>query len=297
MTNIEKALNSIQKAHEIRGNKSAFLKEEALPIRDMIKQIKGDKSLSPTGKAEKIKELKEKQTEIFMRKVSLRKQEYQRNLQEAKTIAKGIIESNVVYPDDATKLKFSRELSELKFKISMLDTRASMKEIASFVDNLNDAGSATLLLESFHEIAGKFSNTSNADGFKSELTQLYKRVQTEFTPEEVIEAESIIETADSSMNNRLFTLVMPGDNPSLNPEYSLINEVFSREATRFYQDPEAYYESKGLESPAPAVDKKEEKVKEDKEVDPEAQRYMDIQRRISELLAQTRPNSDGGNGE
>ncbi|MEJ9228911.1 hypothetical protein LAV79_05320 [Peribacillus butanolivorans] len=295
MTNIEKAITSIQNAYEIRGNKTGFLKEEALPIRDMIKKIKGDTSLSPKGKAEKIGELKKEQTEIFMRKVSLRKQEYQRNLQEAKTIAKSVIESNVIYPDDATKLKFSRELSELKFKISMLDTRASMKEIASFVDNLNDAGSATLLLESFHEIAGKFSDTSNADGFKSELTQLYKRVQKEFTPEEVIEAEGIIEAADSNMNNRLFTLVMPGDNPSLNPEFSLINEVFSREATRFYQEPEAYYDSKGLESPTLAVDQKEEKAEKAKEIDPEAQRYIDIQRRISELLAQTRPNNDGGN--
>ncbi|MBK5442719.1 hypothetical protein [Peribacillus sp. TH24] len=61
-----------------------------------------------------------------------------------------------------------------------------------------------------------------------------------------------------------------GDYPKLNPEFGIASEVFSREATRFYLDPEAYYESKGIEVPVLAVDQNEEKIKVADKVDPKA---------------------------
>lgn len=293
MGNLQKAKDLIGNAYEIRGSKAKFLNMNALPLRDAIRSIKEDRTLAPEYKAELIAEFKENQTKIFMDKVSLRKQEYQHHLNEAKAIAEKTIEESVIYPSDASKLKFSRDFSDLKFKLALQDGKGAMAEIKKFTDNVKDAEYATILLDNFHEIAGKFSGTSNQEGFKSELTRLYKQFKTDFTPEEVMEAESIIETVDGAINNRLFTLVMPGDNPTANPEYNIISEVFSRDAVRFYQEPEGYYESKGDDVQAPVFAGVKEQVEEKKQepTDPDTLRYQAFMKQVDELKAKLQPNN------
>ncbi|MEH7505141.1 hypothetical protein V7152_24615 [Neobacillus drentensis] len=232
---MSKAKELVFKAHEIRGNRAAFLREVSAQLRKQIAQIKSDSMLSADGRIAKIKELKVQETKKFMQQVALRKQAYQHYLNNAKKLAKETIEKSFVSADDAIRAKFQRDFSELKFKMALKDEKGSFNEIKSFVDKTPDSAYASLLLENFHELAGKF----NAGEFKIGLSKIYDRLKADHTSDEVVEAFDVIEAVDSSFNNKLFTIMMPGDIP--NVEYSVIAELFTPEAVRYYQDPEAYF--------------------------------------------------------
>ncbi|MBT2653917.1 hypothetical protein J7E81_01480 [Bacillus sp. ISL-18] len=256
MSKVNQAKELVIKAQELRGNRSAFLREVAEPIRKEFNKIKLDSQLSTPGQFNKIKELKEKETKVFMQKISLRKQAYQHYLNKAKTLAKETVDKSFVTADDSTRAKFQREFAELKFKMALKDEKSSFDEMKTFVGKIPDAAYASLVMENFHEIAGKF----NAGELKIGLSKTFDQLKSEFTPPEVVEAFDIIETVDASINNKMFTMTMPGDLPNI--EESLIQELFTPEAYRYYQEPEVYFEK--MDEKAPVFVDPEEKVEKQK---------------------------------
>jgi hypothetical protein len=238
MSKIKTAKELVSKAMELRGSRAAFLRGVAEPIRGEIQKIRYDSSLTPSGRSEKIIALKEAETKNFMRQIALRKQEYQHHLNKAMKIAKETIEESFVSADAVTRAKFQRDFSELKFKISLKNEKDALGEIKAFVDKTPNPAYASLIMENFHEITGKF----NAGELKLELSKTYDRLKTDFTPAEVSEAFDVIDQVEGAINNKMFTMMMPGDNPELNPEYNVISEVFLVDAARYYQDPEFYFQ-------------------------------------------------------
>jgi hypothetical protein len=270
MNKINKAKDLVIKAHELRASKSAFLREFTIPIREQINKINLDNMLSPEGRYAKTSEIKEKASKLFMREVSLRKQAYQHYLNKAKRLAKETIEENFISADDATRAKFQREFAELKFKIALKDEKGAFREIKSYVDKTPNSAYASLILENFHELVGKF----NSNELKAELTKTYDKLKADFTPEEVSLAFDIIDDVDSSINNKMFTVLIPGTDPSLNPEFGIISELFNRDTIRYYQNPEEYYAKKQDEKAPEFVDpdeiaeqKEQEKAKQKSRVD------------------------------
>jgi hypothetical protein len=255
MSKVQKAKELIGKAHELRSNRAAFLREVAVPLRKQIAQINMDSMLSHEGRAAKVKELKAQETKKFMQQVALRKQAYQEYLTNAKKLAKETIEKSFVSADEATRAKFNRDFSELKFKMALKSEKSAFDDVKTFVSNTPDQAYASLLLENFHEIAGKF----NAGELKLGLSKTYDQLKSDFTPPEVTEAFDVIEQVDGGINNMMFTIMKPGDNPAANVEYSIIAELFSQDALRYYQDPEAYFAKN--EEPMPEfVDPEEHKA-------------------------------------
>jgi hypothetical protein len=250
---MSKAKELVFKAHEIRGNRAAFLREVSAPLRQQISQIKLDNNLSADGRIAKVKELKEAETKKFMQQIALRKQAYQHYLTSAKKLAEETIEKSFVSADDSTRAKFNREFAELRFKMSLKDEKSAFNEVKSFVDNTHNPEYASLLMENFHELAGKF----NAGEFKLGLSKTYDKLKADFTPEEVAEAYDVIESVDDSINRKMFTILQPGDTPAANVEYSVIAELFTPEAVRYYQDPEAYFAKKEDETMPVFVDPEE----------------------------------------
>nr|WP_263327850.1 hypothetical protein [Neobacillus sp. Marseille-Q6967] len=253
MSKVNKAKELVGKAHELRGNRAAFLRQFTGPIREQIKQIQYDQMLSAEGKSAKIKEVKEKETKNFMKQVALRKQAYQHYLGKARNLAKQTIEENFIKADDATLAKFNRDFSELKFKMALKNENGAFDELKSFVDKTPDPAYASLVLEHFHELAGQFS----AGELKLGLSKTYDQLKSDFTPEEVAEAFNVIEAVDGSINNKMFTIMMPGDNPNANVEYGIISELFTQDALRYYQEPEKYYEKQEGEKMPEFVDPEE----------------------------------------
>jgi hypothetical protein len=237
MSKVQTAKELVSKAWELRGSKAAFLRGVAEPIWSEIQKIRYDSSLTREGKSEKINALKEAETKKFMRQIALRKQEYQHHLNKAMKLAKETIEESFITVDDATRTKFGRDFAELKFKISLKGEKDALSDIKAFVTNTPGPGYATLLMENFHELAGKF----NAGESKLALSKTYEQLKADFTPVEVSEAFEVIEQVESTINNKMFTIIKPGDNPDLNPEYSAISDVFLVDAARYYQDPEFYF--------------------------------------------------------
>lgn len=262
MNKIQKAKELLKKAQEIRGSRTQFLLEVAQPIREEIRKIKFDPMLSYDGKLVKTQELKQRETPKFMEKLALRKSEYQHHLSEAKKLANSFIEESFITADDGTKARFNRDFSELKFKLALHDGNTALREVEKFANNIKQPEYAQLFLDGFYEIAGKFNE---ADGdLKVRISRLFDKVKTDFTPEEVVEAQDIIEYTEQASKNRMFTIMMPGDNPSQNPEYSIISELFTDEAVRYYQEPETYFEAKQetiptYEPPKPEVTEKPKK--------------------------------------
>jgi hypothetical protein len=254
------------------------LREVAGPIREQLNKIKYDQMLSAEGRSAKLKEVKEKETKNFMKQVALRKQAYQHYLGKARNLAKQTIEENFVKADEATRAKFNRDFSELKFKMSLKSEKGKFDELKSYVDKTPDPAYASLLLEHFHEISGQF----NAGELKLGLSKTYDKLKFDFTPEEVTEAYEIIEAVDGSINNKMFTMFLPGDNPAANVEYGIISELFTQDALRYYQEPEKYYAIKEDEKMPEFADPDEvEKVKVKKEpIDPE---YADFMKKIEDL--------------
>jgi hypothetical protein len=261
MSKVNKAKELVGKAHEIRSNRAAFLREVAVPLRKQIAAINMDSDLSATGKSAKVKELKAQETKAFMQQVALRKQAYQQYLNKAKVIAKETIEKSFVSADDATRSKFNREFSELKFKMALKNEKGALEEIKNFVNKTPDPAYASLLLENFHILAGSF----NAGEFKLGLSKTYEQLKSDFTPEEVVEAFEVIEQVDGSINSKMFTIMQPGDDPSVNFEYGIIAELFTQDALRHYQDPETYFAKQEDEEMPVFVDPDEEKVEVKKE--------------------------------
>ncbi|MGF6951006.1 hypothetical protein QF028_003511 [Neobacillus sp. B4I6] len=258
MSKVQKAKELVFKAQELRGNRAVFLRDIAGPLRKQISQINLDNNLSPSGRIAKVKELKEAETKKFMQQIALRKQAYTQYLTNAKKLAKETIEKSFVSADDATRAKFNREFAELKFKMALKDEKGSFNEIQSFVNKTPDPAYASLLLENFHELAGKF----NTGEFKIGLSKTYDRLKADHTPEEVAEAFDVIETVDGSINNKMFTILQPGDNPAANVEYSVIAELFTTDAVRYYQNPEIYFEKN--DEPMPMFVDPEEVVEKQK---------------------------------
>lgn len=278
MSKVNKAKELVGKAHELRGNRAAFLREVAGPIREQLKQIQYDNMLSAEGRSVKIKEVKEKETKKFMQQVALRKQAYQHYLGKARNLAKQTIEGNFIKADEATTAKFNRDFSELKFKMSLKNEKEAFNELKSFVDKTSDPAYASLLLENFHQLTGQF----NAGELKLGLSKTFDKLKNDFTPEEVAEAYHVIEAVDSSINNKMFTIMMPGDNPSANVEYGIISELFNHDALRFYQEPEMYYAKNEGETMPEFVDPDE--VKEVKVIKDSAdQEYAAFMRRVEDL--------------
>lgn len=285
MNKENKAKELVGKAHEIRGNRAAFLREVAGPIREQLNKIKYDNMLSAEGRSAKLKEVKEKETKKFMQQVALRKQAYQHYLGKARNLAKQTIEENFIKADEATRAKFTRDFSELKFKMSLKPEKGAFEELKSFVDKTPDPAYASLLMENFHQLTGQF----NAGELKLDLSKTYDQLKADFTPEEVAEAYHVIEAVDSSINNKMFTIFMPGDNPNANVEYGIISELFTQDALRYYQDPETYYaKQEGEKMPEFSDPDEVEKVKVKKEpVDSEyvafMQRVADLEKRIQDF--------------
>ncbi|MBV7509820.1 hypothetical protein KW850_32740, partial [Bacillus sp. sid0103] len=117
MSKMSKAHELVGKAREIKGSRVVFLREVATSLRPEINKIKNDNMLSADGKIAKVKELKEQASKKFMTEVALRKQAYQLYLTNAKKLAKETIEKSFVSADEATRAKFSRDFSELRFKM------------------------------------------------------------------------------------------------------------------------------------------------------------------------------------
>lgn len=255
---MSKAKELVFKAHEIRGNRALFLRDIAGPLRKQINQIKLDNNLSADGRIAKVKELKEVETKKFMQQIALRKQAYQHYLTSAKKLAKETIEKSFVSADDSTRAKFNRDFADLRFKMALKDEKSAFNEVKSFVDNTPDQAYASLLLENFHELAGKF----NASEFKLGLSRTYDQLKADHTPEEVAEAYDVIEAVDGSINDKMFTILKPGDNPAANVEYSVIAELFMTEAVRHYQNPEIYFEKH--DEPMPMFVDPEEVVEKQK---------------------------------
>ncbi|MFE4524002.1 hypothetical protein ACFRCQ_18150 [Cytobacillus firmus] len=279
----KQAKELIQKARDLRASKTRFLLEVTTPLKQELRAIREDRMLSQVGKDEKIKALKEKATPQFMKMVHLRKQEYQSNLKKAKQLAEETISSNVVSIDDATRMKFMRDFSDMKFNIAILGADKAFDKVKDFAKNVPDAAYAQLLLDNFHEVAGFYSG-ENFTEVRKELLRTYNTVKEDFTPEEVSEAYEIIEEVDRSINNKMFTLIMPGDNPAVNGEYSSIAEVFTHEAARYYQDTDMYFrlrkeEPPVYEDPAEVEEEKEPEVKKS----PEDIRYAERVKKMEEL--------------
>jgi hypothetical protein len=237
MRKVQTAKELVSKAWELRGSRASFLRGVAEPIRAEIRKITFDSSLSGTGKSDKIKALKEAETKKFMRQIALRKQEYQHHLNKAMKLAKETIEERFVTADDITRGKFQRDFSELKFKIALKGEKEALIELKTFVDKAQDSAYASLIMENFHELAGRFNSSESKLG----LSRTYEKLKADFTPVEVSDAFEIIEQVDGSINNKMFMLMMPGDNPDLNPDYSVISELFTQDAVDYYQEPEAYF--------------------------------------------------------
>jgi hypothetical protein len=282
MSKVNKAKELIGKAHEIRSDRAAFLRQFTGPIRDQIKAIQFDNMLSAEGKSAKIKEIKEKETKKFMQQVALRKQAYQHYLGKARNLAKQTIEENFVKADEATRAKFNRDFSELKFKMSLKSEKGKFDELKSYVDKTPDPAYASLLLEHFHELSGQF----NAGELKLGLSKTYDKLKADFTPEEVAAAYEIIEGVDGSINNKMFTITQPGD--TANFEYNIVTELFNQDAIRYYNEPEAYYAKQEEKMPEFADPDEVNEVKVKKEpVDPEyaafMQRVADLEKRIQDF--------------
>ncbi|MEH7374935.1 hypothetical protein [Neobacillus drentensis] len=274
---IQKAKELVFQAQELRSSRSAFLREAADSLRPEFTKIKMDTMLSPAGRHIKIKELKEQASKQFMNQVSLRKQAYQHYLNKAKKLAIETIEKSIVYADDATRSKFQREFSELKFKIALKDEKGAYNEIKSFVEKTPNPAYASLVMDNFYILADKF----NAGEFKLGLSKTYDKLKSDFTPEEVAEAYDVIEHVDSSINDKMFLLMMPGDNPAVNTDYSIISELFTQDALCFYQEPEAYFAKQEDEVMPVFVDPDEEKVEVKKA--PVDSEYAKMMQEIKEL--------------
>jgi hypothetical protein len=235
---INKARELVGKARELRGSRVAFLREVAESIRPEINKIKNDPMLSADGKIAKTKELREKASKMFMREVALRKQAYQHYLSNAKKLAKETVEKSFVSADDATKAKFTRDFSELKFKLALKDEKGKYNEIKSFVAQIPNNQYASLVMENFYDLADRFS----AGEHKLGLSKTFDKLKADFTPVEVAESFDIIEEVDNTIDSKLFLLMIPGDDPSVNIDYSIISELFNQDVVRHYQNPEVYFE-------------------------------------------------------
>lgn len=279
MSKMEKARELVGKSQELRSSRAAFLREVVASIRPEINKIQNDPMLSHDGRITKTKELKEQASKKFMREVALRKQEYQQYLTNAKKLAKETVDKSFVSADEATKAKFTRDFSELKFKMALKDERGSFDEVRSFVERIPNQEYASLVLENFHELAGKF----NAGEQKIGLSKTYDRLKSDFTPPEVAEAYDIIEEVDNAIDSKMF-LIMPGD--AVNVDYSIISELFNQDVVRYYQNPEAYYEKNADETMPVFVDPEEEKVEVKKApVDSEYAKLMQEMKELQERLA------------
>jgi N-acetyl-beta-hexosaminidase len=276
MSKLSKAQELVGKAREIKGSRVTFLREVATSLRPEITKIKNDNLLSADGKIAKVKELKEQASKEFMKEVALRKQAYQSYLSNAKKFAKETVEKNFVSADDATKAKFTRDFSELKFKMALKDEKGKYNEIKSFVGQIPNNQYASLVMENFYDLADRFS----AGEHKLGLSKTFDKLKADFTPEEVAEAFDIIEEVDSTIDSKLFTMMMPGDNPSANIDYSIISEFFTPDVVRYYQNPEVYFQKN--DEPMPVfVDPEEEKVTVKKApADPE---YAEFMKKAEEL--------------
>lgn len=276
MSKINQAKELLTKASKLKGSRAVFLRELAEPLRKQINDIRYDRMLSEEGRTAKKKELKEAATKEFMKKVALRKQEYQHYLNKAKKLASETIEKSFVSADETTRAKFNRDFSELKFKMALKDEKGAFKEVKSFVEKTQASDYASLLLENFHELVGNFKD----HGLKAGLSTTYNKLKVDFTPEEVSQALNVIETVDGTIDDKMFTIMMPGDNPATNVDYSIISELFTQDALRFYQEPEAYF-AKYEDEPIPVyVDPSElaEKLeeKQDKQKSKVDQMYDNI---------------------
>lgn len=274
---IIKAKEAVEKAREIKGSRVQFLSKVATYLRPEINKIQNDPMLSADGRIAKVKELKEQASKEFMKDVALRKQAYQHYLSNAKKLAKETVEKGFVSADDSTKAKFSRDFSELKFKIALKqDERGKFSEVKSFIEKIPNGQYATLAMESFYELAGQFQSGEHKLG----LSKAFDQIKTEHTPPEVAEAYEIIEEVDGTINSRLFTMMVPGDNPAANVDYSIISELFTPDVVRTYQSPEVFFEKTGETMPV-FVDPDEEKVEVKKApVDTE---YAEFMKKAEEL--------------
>ncbi|MBV7509214.1 hypothetical protein KW850_28990, partial [Bacillus sp. sid0103] len=183
---------------------------------------------------------------------------YQLYLTNAKKLAKETIEKSFVSADEATRAKFSRDFSELRFKMVLKDEKSGFNDLQSFLLKTPDSAYASLVLENFYELAGHFQTGE----YKIGLSKAFDKLKADHTPVDVAEAYDVIEEVDHTIDNKLFLLMIPGDDPSVNVDYSIISELFTPEVVRHYQNPEIYFEKN--DEPMPVFVDPEEVVEKQK---------------------------------
>ncbi|MBV7507265.1 hypothetical protein KW850_18545, partial [Bacillus sp. sid0103] len=186
---------------------------------------------------------------------------YQLYLTNAKKLAKETIEKSFVSADEATRAKFSRDFSELRFKMALKDEKSAFNDLQSFLQKTPDSAYASLVLENFYELAGQFQTGEHKIG----LSKAFDKLKADHTPVDVAEAYDVIEEVDNTIDNKLFLLMIPGDDPSVNVDYSIISELFTPEVVRHYQNPEIYFEKNDepmpvFVDPLEVVEKQKSKV-------------------------------------
>ncbi|MGG3853909.1 hypothetical protein ABET36_05650 [Caldifermentibacillus hisashii] len=221
----------LEAANELKQGSTAFYRERAEQARREIGQAKLNRDYSAEGRQKLAAQLRRKHANELMQAAAQRKQEYIKLLTDAKTYAESTIKRKLKEPSDAAN--FKKEIERLKVEIMLApNAEKATEKIDATMKKINDPYHAVMIADSFAEIVPQVLSLAGDTGkAKTQLSQMYERLNNDYLPDEVKEARSALEYIDSALENpKLFPPVVEAN----------AEDIFNRDVARNINTPENY---------------------------------------------------------
>lgn len=221
----------LQKAQEIKQGSAKFYRERAEQARREIRQAELNPDYSPEGRQKLAAQLRRKHANDLMKAAAQRKQEYIKLLTDAKTYAESTIKRKLKEPSDAAN--FKKEIDRLKVEIMLApNAESATQKIEAAMKKISDPFHAVMIAESFADIVPQVLSLDDKTGkAKTQLSQMFERLNNDYLPDEVKEAQSALEYITTMLGN-----------PKIFPSVVMTNatELFGREVAQNINTPENY---------------------------------------------------------
>ncbi|MCU6709781.1 hypothetical protein M6D81_13875 [Paenibacillus sp. J5C_2022] len=250
---ILKAKEFMQKAHEITGDSAGQLLSIKKQFEERNRAIEDDRRLSTEGRVEAKAALKKEVGISILQNSHTRMQEYKSHLSKAAKYADAIVYAKPPKPDAVKLERFEGELRRLKTELQIA-TRAdaAYKKLTEFVEKLDDPYIANIVSDQFGEMAATIIGAPGSDGHtRQNLSQTFGTLQTKFETDDVRQARTIMESAQSMLEQpEVYTgpIITDAVDNMAGPEY-----------TRYLNRTDEFFVIEGNEGHRPE-DYKEEEV-------------------------------------
>jgi hypothetical protein len=237
---IKSIKGKFQEAYALRSDTSALFRELREQYRDKIATIFSNPALSAYGKQQESQKVAAQYQKELMRLSKQVFDAYKKTIKEAKEQAEKILLASIPKTDEKKRKFFQQQAEELAAKILFATNPQTAKDaLAQLVKAANEPELAASVKERFMQLSQHTINLAapaEQMQMRKELGELYERLSLNSTTEEAREAKRLMEQADAMLGAKLFSPIVEQAAQEISPQ-----------ASRYLNDPDAYFEKFGAD--------------------------------------------------